>query len=663
LSWIQKLYETYDRCAGQPQFDKNPLMPVDHAEQQVHIEITLSGAGKFRAASVVKEMTFIPATEESAGRTSAPVAHGLADKLEYIAPEQNGSLIHEEGLAEAVALAEPSKKAKKEKGSPHTLYVDQLRRWVASAPDPHVEAVLRYVEGETILTDLLHHHVLHADSAGNLLTQWQNLGDPPALFKVLTANAGKRNQLAAVVRWIVELREPQGTARLWLNQNVRRSWRRFIAKQAKKATLCMVTGDIVAQAENHPKRLRHGADAAKLISSNDNSGYTFRGRFELPEQAYGIGRLATQKAHNALRWLLSRQGYKSGDQAIVAWAVSGHPIPVIIAGTDELHLIDDETEVTGSHTSEKNAQPLAVPVIYKGDVGQLFAKQINDLIRGYAAKLDDREDVVVMALDSATPGRMAITYYRELQASEFLERIRGWHSNTAWPQNMGRDRRFIGAPAPRDIAEAAYGRRVDDKLKKSTVERLLACIVDGRPIPRELVTACVQQAAKPADKEHWERERCLGIACALVRGSRREENYSMSLEEGRNSRDYLFGRLLAIAEKIESHALYLAKETRDTTAERLMQRFSDHPAATWRTIELALRPYMQRLQNSRHKSLYGWKRLLDDVISRFQGDDFTRSGRLDAEFLLGYHCQRAALRWDDSKGEAKEESNQEPQLV
>lgn len=137
----------------------------------------------------------------------------------------------------------------------------------------------------------------------------------------------------------------------------------------------------------------------------------------------------------------------------------------------------------------------------------------------------------------------------------------------------------------------------------------------------------------------------------------------MSLEEGRNSRDYLFGRLLAIAERIEGYALYLAKETRGTTAERLMQRFSDHPSATWRTIELALRPYMQRLQGSRPAALYVWKNLLDDVISRFQADDFTRPGRLDAEFLLGYHCQRAALRWDESKSETKEESSQEPQIV
>ncbi len=362
-------------------------------------------------------------------------------------------------------------------------------------------------------------------------------------------------------------------------------------------------------------------------------------------------------------WLLSRQGYKNGDQAIVAWAVSGRPVPMIVAGTDELLPIDGETGVMIPRNSEEIAQPLAAPLSYKGDAGQLFANQLNNLIRGYAANLNNREDIVVMALDSATPGRMAITYYRELRASGFLERIQAWHEHTAWPQNMGKDRKFIVAPAPRDIAEAAYGRRVDDKLKKSTVERLLPCIVDGRPIPRDLVTACVQQAANPAGKERWEWERCLGIACALIRGSRRKDDYKMALEEDRNSRDYLFGRLLAIAEKVEGHALYLAKETRGTAAERLMQRFSDHPSATWRTIELALRPYMQRLQSSRPGALYVWKSLLDDVICRFQGDDFTRPGRLDAEFLLGYHCQRAALRWDDSKGEAKEESSQEPQLV
>jgi CRISPR-associated protein Csd1 len=117
----------------------------------------------------------------------------------------------------------------------------------------------------------------------------------------------------------------------------------------------------------------------------------------------------------------------------------------------------------------------------------------------------------------------------------------------------------------------------------------------------------------------------------------------MSLEENRTKRDYLFGRLLAVAEKIEGYALYLQGEKRDTTAERLMQRFADRPAATWRTIELALRPYMARLQTNRGGALHVWKTLLDEITAKFQGDDFIRSGRLDAEFLLGYHCQRAAF--------------------
>ncbi len=647
MSWIQRLHETYDNCAGQPQFETVPLMPVDHAEQQAHIDITLSGAGRLRKAALVsKETTFIPATEESAGRTSAPAPHGLADKLEYLAPDADSPTgPREEHGADAAPSPKPKKKARageKGKDSPHSLYLNQLRRWVAFDPNPHVEAVLRYVESGTIIQDLLEQQILHADAVGNLLTQWTAAGTPPAIFKVLTAIAGQRNQRAAVVRWSVELRDPQGDACLWRNHEVQRSWQRFVAQQAKKATLCMVTGEMLSRAVNHPKRLRHGADGAKLISSNDSAGFTYRGRFDLPSQAYGIGSSTTQKAHNALRWLMARQGVSNGDQVIVAWAVHGQPIPRLVAASDEIRPVEDDHEAP------------AVSDNYQGDAGQLFAKRLNSLVRGYAAKLPDREDIVIMALDSATPGRMAITYYRELKASEFLERVRSWHELTAWPQNMGKDRKFIGAPAPRDIAEAAFGSRVGEKLRKATVERLLPCIVDGRPIPRDLVTACAQQAANSAGKEHWEWERCLGIACALVRGSRRKEHYSMSLEEDRNSRDYLFGRLLAIAEKIESYALYLAKESRDTTAERLMQRFSDHPATTWRTIELALRPYMQRLQRGRGAAALNiWKRLLDDVISRFKSDDFTKAGRLDAEFLLGYHCQRAAFRKDGpSKDEA-----------
>jgi CRISPR-associated protein Csd1 len=120
----------------------------------------------------------------------------------------------------------------------------------------------------------------------------------------------------------------------------------------------------------------------------------------------------------------------------------------------------------------------------------------------------------------------------------------------------------------------------------------------------------------------------------------------MALEEERASRDYLYGRLLAVADSIEGFALTKAETNRDTTAARLMQRFADRPFSTWRNIELALTPYKSRLKSSEKGAGFLWKRekLLDEIQCRFQSDDFTDDHALSAEFLLGFHCQRMALR-------------------
>jgi CRISPR-associated protein Csd1 len=262
--------------------------------------------------------------------------------------------------------------------------------------------------------------------------------------------------------------------------------------------------------------------------------------------------------------------------------------------------------------------------------------------------LHDSEDVMVMGLDSATPGRMAVTFYRELKASEFLDRIQRWHNALSWPQNLSKDQHFVGAPAPRDIAEAAYGRRIDDKLKKATVERLLPCIIDGRDLPKDLVDLTIRRSFNRVGMDAWEWEKCLGIACSLFKGFHHQRGYAMALEEDRKTRDYLYGRLLAVAEHIESRALYIAGEKRDTMASRLMQRFADHPHSTWRTIELSLKPYMSRLRNSRGGFLAEMERILDELIASFSSDDskesFVNDHPLSGEFLLGYHCQRQSLR-------------------
>ena len=640
MSWIQKLHETYERCAGLPQFTSNPLLPISHTTQQAHIEIVIDGIGNFRRANVVSkedQTTLVPCTEVSGGRAGIkPKNHPLCDKLQYVAGDYRKL-----GGEVTVGFA-------KEEEEPHRSYLKDLEAWGAS-PYGHrkLAAVLTYVRKKHVVHDLVRERLLPLDSQGKLLKKWDgDKKDVPAIFKVIPAGSSPED---AFIRWRVEIaNDPQPA--IWQNKEVMDAWIGYYASQQTKHGLCMVTGKETILAEQHTAKLRNAGDKAKLISSNDTSGYTFRGRFIDADQACGVGFVVTQQAHKALQWLLDferKQAFRNGNQVIVAWAVSGKSLP---------DLFDNSAQMFGLESREEDAAPA-----YQGDAGQAFAVRLKKYIAGYRARLGSTDAIVVMALDSATPGRLAITYYRELTGSEFLERIQLWHESCAWHQNFGKGLKFVGVPSPRDIAAAAYGRQVEgksgEKLRKATVERLLPCIIDGRPIPRDIVESTVRRTANRSGLEKWEWKKNLGIACALFRGHHKGRSYKMALELDRTSRDYLFGRLLAVADRIEGLALHLADEKRDTNAAKLMQRFADHPYSAWRTIELSLVPYKTRLRARSPGFFVNMEKLIDGIVCAFNGQDFMSETRLSGEFLLGYHCQRQAL-WPKSESTKAEETTE-----
>ncbi len=629
MSWIEKLYDTYERCAGAPQFADSPLLPIGHTTQQAHIEIVVDGSGSFRRASVVSRKdhtTLVPCTEESGGRSGTrPVNHPLCDKLQYVA----GDFLGYGGEVTSGFDGDPSE--------PCRAYARRLSDWANSSHGrAKLNAILAYVQQGQVVKDLVAAQVLSLDGQGRLLKQWEGSKDKtPAVFKVI-ANPGN-----SFVRWRVEIQQ-EAASGTWEDRDLVQSWIAYYASRQTKRGMCMVMGGDTVLAEQHPAKLRNAGDKAKLISANDSSGYTYRGRFLEADEACGVGFDVTQKAHNALRWLIDprrRQAFRNGEQVVVSWAISGKMIPDPFANSFELFA----------------ATPVELRLDdYQGDAGQAFGQRFSRLMAGYRTSLGSTDDIVVMALDSATPGRMAITFYRELSGSEFLDRLQGWHEACAWHQDYGRDLdtkspiRFVGAPSPRDIAEAAFGRRARDKghrkLVKATVERLLPCIVDGHPLPRDLVESSARRASNPLGQERWEWEKTLGVACALFRGFFEKRRYQMTLETDRITRDYLYGRVLAIAERIEQVALWTAGEERDTNSARLMQRFADRPASTWRSIELALAPYKTRLRARRPGFLRKMEERLDRVIAAFKDEDFMNDGKLSGEFLLGYHCERQALK-------------------
>jgi len=640
MNWIQSLYETYENCQNMLGYSADasrPLLPICHITTQTHIEVVIDGKGNFRRAQIVEKddsTTIIPATESSAGRAgSKPECHPLSDKLQYLA----GDFTDYGGEVTSGFAEDPTE--------PYKKFVELLTNW-CNSPYSHLKAraVLAYVQKKTLIRDLVAQNVLLVGNNGKLIGKEETTRDKKVkdIFSVLNA------QDNAVVRWVVEIPE-DSESKAWRDAALWESWKNCYLNSKAEKNVCLVTGQIQILTTNHPKYIRREGDNAKLISSNDTSNFTFRGRFITDTQACGVGLETSQKAHYALAWLISRQGYQAGDLAVVAWATSGAKL---IQPTDDLiDALDQDAPVEESKTA---------------DTAQEVGIRLKKKIAGYRQEIGEREDVSVIAVDSATPGRLSIVYYRTLKGSEFLERIENWHGTCAWrhtyhsievQDEKGKTKKryipFIGAPAPADIAEAAYGSRLDDKLKKATIKRLLPCIVDDQPIPRDLVESVVRRASNRAGLSGYDWSKALTIACALYRKHKHgKENFDMSLDETRNTRDYLFGRLLAIADVMEERTLSESEKKRPTNATRYMQQFSQRPFTTWKQIHELLTPYFMRQGDN--ASYYKW--LIAQVEDLFTPEDFISNKPLTGEYLLGYYCQRQKM-WEKKEKPASEEND------
>lgn len=640
MSWLEKCYETYENCQQeigiqkfQAEGDKRsyvPLLPVAHTTQLVNIEVELDQNGNFQDARLLakdEQTTIIPCTEESSARTSGVVPHPLVDKLQYIAADY------------------PAYGGAKKSG--WNLYHTQLQDWCSSPyADAKVCAVLRFLEKGCLVASLVQKHILFLDENGKMPTKWTgNKDEKPKILETLAS----ADQTESFVRFRV------GGIDLAQDEAVRESFIHYYEMKQQRVDYCTVQGKQMAVSTLSPYKIRNPGDRAKLISSNDSTNYTYRGRFVTAEQALSIGYETTQKAHSALRWLISKQGCSNGDQTVVVWGIKGEPIPDITA--DSMDLGDDFAAAFA-----QLGQPQLPPATESE-----YAERFNKAIQGYGKALDEKANTVVMILDSATQGRLSIRYYRELAGSELMKNITDWHRNFAWKLNYrsapesaepGQKPKwkrvsFWGAPSPADIAKAAYGEKADKKIIQQTVERLVPCITEGKYLPRDLMLSAVHRATAGIGLEPWEYQKTCGIACALICGyyhRNKKEDFVMTdgkyVDETIDDRSYLFGRILACAEQIERRVQSQTGETRPTNAERLRLVFVQRPAKTTALLQQKLTPYLNRMRAngvSRDKRYS----TLQELVGRLGAENYTNKP-LNELYLLGYACQMMDFREENA---------------
>lgn len=637
MSWMQKLYETYDLCREEvgkmPAGGKAPLLPVYHATQQAQIEAVIDMEGNWcpgrgRVITDKADMiTIIPVTEESASRSGKdPAAHPLFDKLEYLA-----------GDFEAYSGGQTGR---------YPTYMKGLEAWCSSPQThPRIKAVERYLKKGCLMRDLETDGLLFCDTDGKVPEKWPgDKEEVPPIYRVCTAGP-----LKAFVRFRVLSMDGQ-EERLWLDPSVWESWIAYQNAQEAEQDICYVTGEKKGISRLSPRNIRRPGDGAKLVSSNDGSGFTYRGRFADAAQALSLGRETTEKAHSALRWLISRQAYFNGEQVILAWNVHRKQPPAGLVGADALDL------------SLSLAPNKAIVT-----TGENFAREFRKALRGYNADLTGGEQAAVIGLDAATPGRLSVFYYRETNAADLLERVAYWHSSCSWlhtyrtveegvdaKNKPNRVRRpFVGAPAPKDIIEAAYGRNADDSLKKNATQRLLPCIVEGAGLPKDLMLCAARRAINTVSLEDWEISKYQSIACALIRKyyndeakkktGTDEEVWKMELDESKRERSYLFGRVLAYVRRLEELSQWASgNDPRQTNAERMQVAFYEHPYRTWVPLYNQLvTSYLPRLRT--YGKGYGdcrrYEEELTGIMKTIDENGWFTDQPLNPTFLLGYQVQ------------------------
>ena len=645
MGLFQNLLETYEKCSdavGVVPVDKDgnvnekkTLLPIFHMTFKSEICIILDKFGHFVSASRdARETTIIiPCTENSAGRAAGIAAHPLCDQIDYVAGINHDKTEN---------------------------YLMGLNSWRGNVIE--LNAIHAYVSKKTMINDLMNCSIFK-DSEYQISKSENNQ-------KQLDSEKIRKIGIRFSVQFDIN------TINVWESAELRSAWIKHILGNTACDNLNFdyLSGEAVSQiAAQHPKNINSYTGNAKLFSCNDISGFTFRGRFAKQDDALIVDYVQSQKMHQILRWLIANYGYAVDSQVIIVWAVDNNTEVKVKPQNNTFELFPEMEEVKTNtdYLSDAGAEVYAD-----------YAKKLKMLFQGYGTTgyiKQHARKICIAAFDAATTGRMGIVFYQEFPENIYLENIVAWHSDTsyyltAWRKeedDKGKDKyipiHFIGAPSYDDILYAVYGKSHGDKsydiVKKKTRKQLLECMFGNYAFPRSMVEMAATRASHPMSftdtngklsESEW--GRAISITCALTRKyyKQQKEEIQLELEIERMDRDYLFGRLLSIADKLERTALYKAdkQDARATNAIRLMSAFQIKPYSTWGQLYSQLIPYKNQLTGAGY-----YQSLIDSIMVLFKEGEYENNSPLSPLYLLGYSAQNRALSLNKKNEKLEEKDN------
>ena len=570
------------------------LLPLYHTNLQSDgkniINVLLDKHGNFLSANFLDEDEIIifPVTQNSIARSGKyPPSHPLVDKMKYISKE-NEKL--------------------------HNMYVESFLHLFQGISDENVKYFLQAIKT-----------FIFQDECCKLIETY------------IKENEGKKIDIAntfltfSISRFILGR-----TISVTDYVELHNQYIEYVEKLDLPRGVCNISGEEQQLSSKH----RGFLPTAKLISVKSNKE-NYLGRFKNGEDIISIGYKTSEKIHLMLKYLLENKNTHvvlKGKQRLVNWfsddlakdSENNYVTPHIFSISEELSFFVDKNKTMLTTTENKL-------------IGESFLQGKQ--------KFSNDSKYYIAILDAENKGRLSLKYFKELSISQLYKNLQKWKENYSWEYFEQKSKKLVCfVPSLSQMILASYGIERNNRLElsndrffKNQFQKIIMALIDGQKIPLNLEKALEQNIKQRLKyEEKWNTVMYTALA---IFHNRNEEDLKIMLDENNTNRSYLFGRLLAILERIED-ATYTAKtdgNKRVTNAQKFWTAYSNKPATYMQTLLTKTRYYEQTLLNSNYGLTQKLLKEKDKIITGIH-DNYLNSKELnqplDYHFIFGYYAEK-----------------------
>lgn len=616
------------------------LLPIYHDNKviknnDIYIEVLLDKEGTFYKARKfeIGENVIFPVTYESSNRTSTKIApHPIVDSWYYVMYSE----------------------LRQEK---HQKYLENLDNWINQTKNNRVENFLtiikKFVENPESVE-----LVLTSTFGSDCQIQREFVGDDGKIYEGSLTYGGKNKKITLKdIKLSFTILEFEGFKNISVS-NFKDLHLDFVNLVQKNNLidkgLCNISGKEDRIIKNHrsPRGLFKNA---KLISQNSEIAY-IGDRFPTKETSIDIikiGYETSEKIHLMIKYLMENNNSRTwlgSSQYLINWfsddLVNESQLDIINPVFNDLFENDED---------EKDSHVFIKPNEENKKIGSSFIK---------GKKLfSDEATYCISILNKTNDGRIALKYFRQLQVSQLLKNLESWQENYSWEAKTKAEDYRLKTPTFNEIINVAYG--VDreryleldnDSFRSDQYQQLVTALIDGNPVPstivKKLETNIKQRQKYP---NHWSQVQQISLAILHKQYGR---EFKPMLDHENTNRSYLFGRLLAIFELIETQRYRIDgnNQERVTNAERYWNAYTSQPAKLMMNLTNKIKPYEETVKLNAHgifnkldKERAEIVRLLSPLMAKKDIND-----PLDYQFIFGYYAEKQFFYTKQEKNESEE---------